>query len=384
MGHIFEYMIEFFGVAFSIRDIILLSLYLLALLIQFFYLFLTAIFILNKKTEITSNHSPSISVIITSRNFEDHLKEVLPVLLEQDYPDYQIVVVDDCSSDDTEWYLSGLKIQFPHLKTTRIIQETDFPNALAITVGIRAASKEWLIFLNPLCLIPDKNWLKSYSKELLPGKEVIYGYVNFSGCKGTICNLFRYEIFDNYFLRGSARYLGIPMPLLDVNIAYKRENFLKRRGFAAVLESPFRENELYMNKISTRRNSTYIMNKSASVGYSDEANWHELMNFKKKQLLLKQKFTVGQRYYLWLNANSRLVFDLLMIIIVILSPWRLWIACIWLFKNGLEMIFGIIGMRNLGEKKLLPGAYLYKSVSPVFNSMVFLNQLFIGNRRKWK
>jgi poly-beta-1,6-N-acetyl-D-glucosamine synthase len=377
-------MIEIYGVIFNIRDLILLSLLGLALLVQLFYLLLIAIFVLNGRKKDNSIHYPSVSVILTSRNYEDNLKKILPELLEQDYPDYQIVVVNDCSTDGTEWYLSGLKLQYPHLKTTRIIQETDFPNALAISVGIRAASKEWMIFLNPLCIIPDKNWLKSYAENLSPEKEVIYGYVNFSMCKGSMQSLLRFEIFDSFILYGTARLLGIPMPILDVNIAYKREEFLERRGFAAVLESPFRENELYMNKISTRNNSTYILKKSASVEYSDDANWSDFMNFKRKQLLLKQKFTVGQRLYLGLNANSRLAFNILMIILVIISPLRLWIAGSWLFKNIIEMTFGIVGMRRLGEKNLFPGVSLYKSVSPLINSLVLLNQLFIGNRRKWK
>jgi poly-beta-1,6-N-acetyl-D-glucosamine synthase len=377
-------MIEIYGVIFSLQDLILLTLFALAMLIQFFYLLLIAIFVLCGRNKVTSNSYPPVSIIITSRNYEDNLKRIVPVLLEQNYPEFQVVVVDDCSTDGTEWYLAGLKIQYPHLKTTRIIQETDFPNALAITVGIRAASKEWLIFLNPLCVIPDKNWLKSYAENLIPEKEVVYGYVNLSNCKGSMNNILRFEIFDSFILGGAAQLVGIPMPVIDVNIAYKREEFLERRGFAAVLESPFSENELYMNKISTRANSTYILNKPASVGYCDEAAWHDLMNFKKKQLLLKQKFTVGQRFYLWVNANSRLAFDLLMIILVILSPLRYWIAGIWLFKNIVEMIWGIVGMGRLGEKNLFPGLTLFKSVSPLINSVVFLNQLFIGNRRKWK
>lgn len=377
-------MIEIYGVIFSIRDIILLSLFGLALLIQLFYLLLIAIFLQNAKKRVTTDHYPPVSVIITSRNYEDNLKKILPDLLEQNYPDFQIVVVNDCSTDGTEWYLSGLKLQYPHLKTTRIIQETDFPNALAITVGIRAASKVWLIFLNPLCVVPDRNWLKSYAKNLLPEKEVIYGYVTLLNYKGLIYNLLRFEIFDSYILSGAARSIGLPMPVMDINIAYKRKEFLERRGFAAVLESPFRENELYVNKISNRDNTSYIMNRYASIGYSDESNWHDLMNFKKKQLLLKQKFTVGQRYYLWLNTNSRLAFDILMVIIAFLSPWRLWGVGIWLFKNIIEMIFGIIAMQRLGEKKLFPGVSLFKSVSPIINSFVLVNQLFIGNRRKWK
>lgn len=377
-------MIEIFGITFSVLEFILLLAFSAALLIQMFYIILIATFVLSGRKKIAADHYPSVSVIVTSRNYEENLRKIVPTLLEQDYPDFQVVVVNDCSSDGTEWYLESLKMQYAHLKTTQIMQATDFPNALAITVGIRAASKEWLIFLNPLCIIPDNNWLKSYAKNFQPQKEAVIAYVNYSKCKGSMHKTLRYEIFDSYILYGAARYLGLQMPVTEVNIAYKREQFLDRRGFAAVLESPFRENELYMNVISTRKNSTYSLNKAASIDYSEEANWHDLMNFKKKQLLLKQKFTVGQRFYLWLNANSRMAFDVLMIIMVIFSPWRYWVVGVWVFKNSFEMVWAIVGARRLGEKNLFPGLGFFKSFSPLLNSLVFVNQLFIGNRRKWK
>jgi poly-beta-1,6-N-acetyl-D-glucosamine synthase len=377
-------MIEIYGLEFSVPELILIVGFGAAFLVQLFYILLIAKLVLSGRKITTTDLYPSVSIVVTSRNYEENLRVIIPILLEQDYPDFQVVVVDDCSTDGTEWYLESLKMQYSNLKTTRIIQDTDFPNALAITIGIRAASNEWLIFLNPLCIVPEKTWLKSYAENLLQQKEAVFGYVNFSKIKGSMRNTIRFEIFDSYILYGAARYLGLPMPVMDVNIAYRREKFLDRRGFAAVLESPFRENELYMNKISTRRNSAYSMKKAAAVGYIDEANWHDLMNFKKKQLLLKQKFTVGQRFYLWMNANSRMAFDVFMVILVIISPWRYWVAGVWLFKNIFEMIWGIVGMRRLGEKGLFPWLTLFKSISPLINSLVFVNQLFTGNRRKWK
>ncbi len=377
-------MIEIYGVVFSLLDFILMAAFGLFLFIQLFYFILKAIFISSGRKNNNNPSYPSISLIIPSRNYEEELKVILPELLNQDYPEFQVVVVNDCSSDGTEWYLSNLKLEYSNLKTTRILQETDFPNALALSVGIRAASHEWMIFLNPLCIIPGKNWLKSYAEHFLPTREAIFGYVNLSSCKGSMRGMFRYENFNSFILSGAARYLGLSMPITDLNIAYKRSPFLDKKGFAAVLESPFCENELYLNEISTSRNSFYILNKEASIGFTDEVGWYDFVNFKKKQLLLKQKFTVGQRLYLWINAISRTAFDVLAIILVIISQWRLWIAGIWLFKNVLELIWGIIAMKRLGEKNLVPWIGFFKSFSPFINSLVFFNQLFIGNKRRWK
>ena len=377
-------MIEISGFSFSVAELALLFGFVLMFFIQLFYQILMAHFTISGKKKGKPVIYPSFSIIIPSRNYEENLRELLPSLLEQDYPDFEVVVVDDCSFDGTEWYLTELKLQSNKIKTSRIIQETDFPNALAITIGIRAASKEWLVFLNPLCRVADKNWLKAFAEELNPKTEAAFGFVNYTDSNGSMRKYVRYENFDSFILYGSARYLGLSMPITDMNIAYKREQFLSRRGFAAVLDSPFSENELYLNKISNRTNSVYLLNKPTAVSYVGDTDWYDGMNFKKKQLLLKKKFTVGQSVFLWINTISRLVFDISMIALLILSPWRFWVAAIWLFKIIHELVWGIVAMKRLGEKNLFPGLIFFRSVIPLFNSIVSLNQFFTGQKRKWK
>lgn len=377
-------MIEISGFSFGVAELALLFVFVLMFLIQMFYQLLKATFILSGKKKAKHIEYPSFSIIIPSRNYEENLRELIPTLLEQNYPDFEVVVVDDCSADGTEWYLSELKLQSDKLKTSRIIQETDFPNALAITIGIRAASKEWLVFLNPLCRVTSKEWLKSFAEELTPKAEVVFGFVKYSNLNGSMRKFFRYENFDSFINYGSARYFGLSMPVTDMNIAYKREQFLNRRGFAAVLDSPFSENELYLNKISNRENSVYLLNPSTAVSYIGDTDWYDGMYFKNKQLLLKKKFTFGQSIYLWINTISRIAFDCSMIALLILSPWRFWVAGIWLFKMILELIWGIVGMKRLDEKNLFPGLMLFRSIIPFFNSTVIINQLFTGQKRKWK
>jgi poly-beta-1,6-N-acetyl-D-glucosamine synthase len=377
-------MIEISGLSFGVSELVLLISFILMFLIQLFYQLLMAHFSLSGKKKVKPVEYPSFSIIVPSRNYEENLRELIPTLLEQDYPEFEVVVVDDCSYDGTEWYLNELKLQTYKLKTSRIIQETDFPNALAITIGIRAASKDWLIFLNPLCRVKDKEWLKAFAEELNPKSEAAFGYVNYTNSYGSMRKFIRYENFDSFILYGSARYLGLSMPITDMNIAYKREQFLSRRGFAAVLDSPFSENELYLNKISNRTNSVYLLNRPTAVSYVGDTDWYDGMNFKKKQLLLKKKFTVGQSVFLWIYTISRLIFDISMIALLILSPWRFWVLGVWIVKIIHELVWGIVATKRLGEKNLFPGLLLFRSTIPFFNSFISLNQLFTGQKRKWK
>ena len=102
--------IDIGGFQFSIEEVIGLLLFGLAFLIQLVYLILLIKFIFSGKQKNKESNLPSISIIITSRNYVEPLRELLPSLLAQDYPDFEIVVVDDCSTDGTDWMLAELKI----------------------------------------------------------------------------------------------------------------------------------------------------------------------------------------------------------------------------------------------------------------------------------
>lgn len=369
---------------FSPEEFAGLIVFVTAFLIQLFYLLLIIKFIFSGKQKNKEPNQPSVSIIVTSRNYRDHLQELLPVLLSQDYPDYEVVVVDDCSTDGTDWLLAEMKISHGRLKTTRIIQETDFPNALAITIGVRASTKEWLVYLSPLCQVPDNQWLKNYTRRLGPEKEASIGYMHYNDAKGNYKSWLRFENFTSYLLSGAGQAVGVAMPVFEFNMAYRREKFLEMRGFAAVLDSPFSENELFLNKISCRKNTVVQISRNTLVAWEGEAEWIDLVEFKKKQIMLRRKLSAGQRFFRSLNLITRLLLTASFVLLMIVSPWRLWILGIWSFLPVFEMIWIAVATKKLGEKNFLPALMIYKALLPLINVCFIINQLFSGQKRKWK
>jgi glycosyltransferase involved in cell wall biosynthesis len=376
--------LEFGEFQFTIEEFVGLIFFGLAFLVQLVYLILLIKFIFSGKQKNKEPNSPSISIVVTSRNYIDHLRELLPVVLAQDYPDYEVVVVDDCSTDGTDWLLAEMKISYGHLKTTKIIQETDFPNALAITIGVRASSKEWLVFLNPLCMINDNQWLKNYARRLDEEKEVSIGYMNYYNSTGNYKSWIRFENFTSYMLSGAAKAWGLAMPVFEYNLAYRREKFLALRGFAAVLDSPFSENELFINKIATRKNIVIQNDKSTPITYRGETDWIDLVEFKKKQMLLRRKFSSGQRFFRTLNLISRMILTVSLVVLLILSPWRLWVLGAWIFLLIFEMSWIAVATKKIGERNFLPMLLIYKAFLPFINGCFIVNQLFTSQKRKWK
>jgi glycosyltransferase involved in cell wall biosynthesis len=376
--------IDLWGFQFGFDELIGLLVFGLAFLVQLVYVILLIKFIFSGKQKNKEPNLPSVSIVITSRNYKEHLKEQLPTLLTQDYPDFEVVVVDDCSTDGTDWLLAEMKISYGNLKTSRIIQETDFPNALAITIGVRASSKDWLIYLSPLCQVNDNQWLKNYVQLLTPDKEVSVGYMNLKEATGSYKSWIRFENFTSYLLSGAGKAWGVAMPVFEYNLAYRREKFLELRGFAAVLDSPFSENELFINKIATRKNIVVHINKNTPIDYAGETEWIDMVEFKKKQLMLRRKFSAGQRFFRSLNLISRVMLTASLVFLLIVSPWKFWILGTWAFFVIFEMTWIAVAANKLGEKNFLPMLLVYKTFLPLINGFFIINQIFNGQKRKWK
>jgi cellulose synthase/poly-beta-1,6-N-acetylglucosamine synthase-like glycosyltransferase len=90
--------------------------------IQLFYVFyFYARFAYRRSKPSTDNPQyPPISVIIAARNESDNLYEHLPSILSQDYPNYEVIVVNNQSIDDSNWILTAFAQQFPQLKVVEI------------------------------------------------------------------------------------------------------------------------------------------------------------------------------------------------------------------------------------------------------------------------
>lgn len=103
--------------------------------------------LLLKKQE-RGNNEEGVSVIMTCSNKAELLRENLVAYLEQDYPSFEVIIVDECSEDETQHVLSDFQKQYPHLRTTRIFPDTKFRRTkkIAINIGVLAATYDILLF----------------------------------------------------------------------------------------------------------------------------------------------------------------------------------------------------------------------------------------------
>jgi len=233
----------------SVLQYITFSVFILSLVMQLFYwlrYYLKSSINISLPVE---KKKPPVSVIICARNEASNLKEHLPAVLQQDYPDYEVIVVNDCSEDDSDMVLSELKLTYPHLKISTIKKDPLFHHnkKLAQIIGIKAAKNELLLFTDADCEPSSERWISLMTSHMRNEKSIVLGYGGYRPERGLLNSYIRY---DTMFI--AMQYLGMAMrgrPYMGVgrNLAYRKSLFLQGTGFSSHYHIASGDDDLFVN-----------------------------------------------------------------------------------------------------------------------------------------
>lgn len=209
----------------------------------------------NKLQENTN--CPPLSVIIVTKDSASMLKDNLPAILEQDYPEFEVIVVNDESAGEDEDILKILGSRYRHLYRTFIPKSARYVSRkkLGVAMGIKASKYDWIVVTEPYCKPESKDWLKSLSRNFVPGTDIVLGYCNYSYGKG----IFAKRIIADMLLM-SMRFLGKaigekPYMGMGRNMAYRKEIYLQHKGFSNQLTLTRGDDDLFINEIADSRNT---------------------------------------------------------------------------------------------------------------------------------
>lgn len=291
---------------------------------------------------------PKVSVIIASENAADELAENLPVILTQDYPDFEVIVVNNGSTDESETLLQSLQLKHPHLYITYLPYSNDITfgrRKLALTIGIKAAKGEVLLFTEPYSKPVSDQWISSMMEELPDGKDVVLGYSFYSRTK-TFFN--RIARFDNHLF--SMQYISMALksrPFTGIyrNLAFRKHLFFDNKGFAAFLNLENGE-DVFINQIITDTNTSVALSSDSFMESSNDrfSLWKQV---KKSYSITKKYFKRKTPINLFaLEAATRYLFYLMLVALVVYSAiffhWTLLGITVFLFMFRLVVQLIII------------------------------------------
>ena len=168
------------------------------------------------KNDFTRKDEP-VSIIVCARNEYSNLSANLPFLLNQDYSDFEVVVVDHGSDDDTHYLLRDLQLEYKHLKVVTIGEDLNFftGKKFPLSIGIKSASHDLLLLTDADCIPRSNQWLRKMASNFTFGTEIVLGYGAYEREKSLVNLLIRFDT-----LRVAMQYFGLALAGMQIGRAH--------------------------------------------------------------------------------------------------------------------------------------------------------------------
>lgn len=275
----------------------------------------------SKKGKVGEAKPQPVSVIVSAHDEEDNLRELIPMLLQQDYPEFEVIVVDDRSNDDSFSILRHFAQDNKNFKHLEVKQKPDHVNGkkFALTLAIKAASHEWILLTDADCRPVSNHWIKSMSTCFSDGISIVTGYSPYEKGPGLLNAFIRYEALLTAIQYLGQALMGKPYMGVGRNLAYRKSLFLKNKGFSTHLDVTGGDDDLFVNKVANRHNLMPCLLKDSLVYSKPKIKWGDFYHQKIRHL------SVGKRYRtvdkLRLGAfNMSLILTWLLFIPALLVP----------------------------------------------------------------
>lgn len=325
------------------------------LLFYYFFYFLKLATFKNSKTATITFHEP-VSVIIAARNEYKNLEKNLKSILEQDYPNFEVIVVNDCSWDESQKLLEYYQEVYPHLKICEIKEQEKYPTGkkFALTLGIKAAKNENLVFTDADCKPASNKWLQLMATKFENNKELVLGFSPYTVHKGFVNLWSRFECALTGMLYFSAAINKNAFMGVGRNLAYTKSLFFNQKGFAWHQHILSGDDDLFVNKAATPFNVAIQLNPDSFV-YTDSkrkyADWSRQKvrhNVTGKYYKNEHKLFLGTFY-----ASSFLFYtSMIAILIINFNLWQLVLA-VYGFKFLCQTVVYFFSFKKLKSEQLV-------------------------------
>ncbi|HAA12172.1 MAG TPA: poly-beta-1,6-N-acetyl-D-glucosamine synthase [Cytophagales bacterium] len=290
--------------------------------------------------------------MVCAHDEEENLKELLPLLYEQDYPDFEVVVVDDRSNDNTYDFLLHEKEVQPKLNPVFVSNTPDYANGKkwGLTLGIKAAKHEWVLLTDADCRPNSKEWIKEMASGFTDENTFVLGYSPYYKNKGLLNAFIRFEtLFVGLQYLGFAR-SGLPYMGVGRNLAYRKSFFLEKKGFHDFFGLTGGDDDLWVNRHARRKNTQVVYNEKAITWSIPEEKWSTYYRQKKRHLSVGKLYRFRDRFLLGGLALSHVLLWLLGIGLLAFPTLQLQLAIAWGVRFLSQYLVFALAARRLGYR----------------------------------
>lgn len=362
---------------FNLLTYIVLDVAAFSLIVQMAYywgLFSRLAFYKSKPQNDQNTSLPPVSVVISARNAVLELEKNLPYILYQDYPDFEVVVVNDSSDDGTTELLTDLARYEPKLNIVHIHQNLNFfkGKKFPLSLGIKSAKHEILLLTDADCKPTSNQWIKSMVGNYQNGTDIVIGYGAYLKKKGFLGFLQQYDTLQIAMFYLSKAIGGKPYMGVGRNLSYRKRLFMDNKGFISHYNVPSGDDDLFIQEVATRSNSKPELSKPSFTFSEPQPNFDAWVRQKRRHISASKYYKSGIKILLALYPFTQITFLAAVIWLIFLPIHWLFPLSIFLFRTLQQMFIFWKSAKTLHEKFsffLVPFGELFFII---FNPVIFL------------
>src|SRR6185436_2526593 len=270
-----------------------------------FYAFLYSRLAFYRK-KISGSRPLPVSVVVCARNELQNLQKNIETVLEQDSNGCEVLLVDDCSWDETENFLKEIQPKHKNLKVVSIKEQEKYKHGkkFALTLGIKAATHEHLLLTDADCITASKEWLKNMQDNFTGQKEIVLGYGAVAKAKGLLNRIIRADVFMIALRYFSFALAGMSYMGTGRNLAYRKSLFFRNKGFANHNHILSGDDDLFVNETATKNNVAIEINKASFTYTAAPKNFSAWFKQKSRHLSTSPHYRALHKLFLGTDVAS--------------------------------------------------------------------------------
>lgn len=349
-----------------------------------YYLFFFLRLALYRPVENIGKPEP-VSVIICAWNEEENLKKNLQSILEQDHPEFEVIVVNDHSVDESDLMLQAWQQRYEHLRVINLSRENAQMRGkkFAISMGIKGAKYENLVFTDADCRPSSKHWLRTVSQGLKDEKMIVLAHGSFERKKGLFNKFYRYEGLHIAMQFFSYALAGVPYMGVGRNLAYRKDLFFQTKGFIKHRHVASGDDDLLVNEVATSKNTAIEVRKGSYTISEPVESLNAWWIQKRRHLSTGSYYRLSSKILLGIYTASHLMFYLSLFVVLSTGTMYWLVLCGLLVKWTVHLSIIRVVARLLEEDDLLLFSLLGDLFTPFFNTAAAISNR-ISPATRWR
>ena len=332
--------------------------------------------------EVTHEHP--ISVVICARDEAENLSKNLPGILVQEYKStHEVVLVNDNSTDEGKYVIDEFQRSFKNINHLQLTQEAKMISGkkFPLSMGIKSAKYEIVLLTDADCIPASEFWMQKMQDAYDEKTEIVLGYGAYHKRQGLLNKLIRFETFHSALQYLSYALAGIPYMGVGRNLSYKKEVFLRNKGFSSINHIPSGDDDLFINQVANAHNTAIVIDPAAHTLSEPKKSWNDWMTQKYRHYTTSKYYKTSHKFLLGLYSLTLfLVYPLLALSVIFFNWWmplavygvRLLVQAIVFFK----------GMKKLNEADLWAW-FLLLDIWMFFYYILTIPAIWKAPRKNW-